>query len=71
MKYLEANKDNQLNINQIVHVKLLVRAFHKIYKKSDKKGQDFLPIFETLINKLSKLEVKVEEQPTLRDPRKR
>jgi hypothetical protein len=49
----------------------LVRSIHKIYKKSDKRGQDFLPIFNTLINKLSKLEVKIEEQPAIKDPRKR
>ena len=54
-----------------MHIKLLVRAIHKIYKKSDNKGQDFLPAFNILISKLSKLEIKIEEQPTIRDPRRR
>jgi hypothetical protein len=52
-------------------VKLLARSIHKIYKKSEKKGASFLPLFDSLINKLSKLQVKLEDYPQLKDPRKK
>jgi hypothetical protein len=55
----------------VIHVKLLARAVHNINKKSEKKAQEFLPLFNSLISKLAKLEVKLENYPILRDPRKR
>jgi hypothetical protein len=70
-RYIDSTMKELVTLEQIVHYKLLIRFIHKVFKRSAKQGAEYIPILEKLVTKLSRFQVKLEEHPALKDPRKR
>jgi hypothetical protein len=71
MRYLDENKSQPIYLEQIVHIKLIIRSIHKLKSRDPTKCLDFTPIYHALVSKIGHFNLKIEEEKSLRDPRKR
>ena len=69
--FLSFSSKEALALEQIVHIKLLMRCIHKFQKKSEKKGADLMTVYRQLLAKATRVNLNLEEALELKDPRKR